>query len=466
MSTDLKAEFDSIRNNVTILQNSHELKDTDDWNDMECLPLSILRGISAIGWGDDGPTLPQRVGITPIVEENKDVVLQSNSGMGKTGAYAIATLAKIDDKLKKLQAIVVSPTRPLADQSSAILTRLGIYMGDEVEESGTGAKTYTGVSVLTAVGGGSTPEEDMAKLRAGFQIMCGTPGRIKDLLKRASRDGSGVDISDIRMVVLDEADVLLNKHVRPESSGSFYQDICEIFGIANQNNTMLVSATVTEDLLTFADKYLASERNDAGEPTKPPVKILLCQDRVTLKGIRQYFISVPAPRERDYKLETLNDILGSIPTQQTIIFVNKQESAEHIAHFLREKKFSAEAMYSQLPNQEQKNRSDRFKKGETRFLVSTNLFNRGIDIQSASLVFNYDMPNRDEEYIHRIGRSGRHGKKGTAISLIYTRTESTPPELIDRRTGETKEVVRKNVIETKFKTTITEITEGFDLSTI
>ncbi len=450
--TDAEKLFKETRNE-DILQKSEEVRLVKSFEDYR-LSDELLMGIYSNGF--ENPTLPQQC-LSGIME-GKDMVLQHNSGTGKTGAFTISALSKIDALEKKLQAIIVSNTRDLAIQSGSVIRTLGAYMGEKKPNHDTGKVHPVGVSVLTAVGG-TKVDDDMALLRGGVQVMCGTPGRVKDLLQRAGKPGSGIDISDVRILVLDEADLLLNQRINKDGSKSgFFDDICEIMQLSQPNNTMLVSATITDELLQFADSFLASERDESGAPTKPPVKVLLSRDRVTLRGINQYCIPVDCDVRQDNKLAVLDDILPAVPAQPTIIFVNDKSKAELLAAHLRDRhRFEAEAMHADLPNEERMIRSNNFRTGKTRILVSTSIYNRGIDIQVVSLVFNYDMPKDDFEYIHRIGRAGRHGRKGNAISFIYTKLDGyTPPEEL-MRDGRTRDEARKASIEERFATKINEL---------
>ena len=336
---------------------------------------TLVRGI--YNYGFEQPSKIQQLAIVPMRQQT-DILAQSQSGTGKTGAFTIGALSTVDATLKAPQVLVICPTRELSQQTERVAHAIGSYMN---------------LKVLSATGGNQI-RADVAALKAGAQFIVGTPGRIFDLICRGEL---GVDT--IRYVILDEADQMLEE---------LFAD--QIRAILNSKfppatRLALFSATMPANVLEIAENYLSN-----------PVRILLPPDEVTLEGIKQYYVQLD---REDWKLPVLLDLYQQITVNQALIYVNKRQKAEWLAKQLSSHGFTLEFIHGEMEVAERKKRMEDFRSGMTRVLISTDLLARGIDVQQVSLVINYEMPIQRENYVHRIGRSGRYGKKGVAINLIY-----------------------------------------------
>jgi superfamily II DNA/RNA helicase len=260
-----------------------------------------------------------------------------------------------------------------------------------------------GLKVLSATGGNQL-RNDINSLKAGAQFIVGTPGRIFDLIRRGD-----LSVDNIKYVILDEADQMLED--------LFAEQIKAILNNKFPSTTRLAlfSATMPVNVLEIAENYLNN-----------PVRILLPPDEVTLDGIKQYFVSL---EREDWKLPVLLDLYQQIAVNQALIYVNKRQKAEWLAKQLASQGFSLEYIHGEMEVGERKKRMDDFRSGQVRVLISTDLLARGIDVQQVSLVVNYELPIQRENYVHRIGRSGRYGKKGVAINLVYGDEVNTLKEI-------------------------------------
>ena len=341
------------------------------------LPDNLLRGIYAYGF--EKPSAIQSVAIAPLVK-GRDVLGQAQSGTGKTGTFGIGLLSRIDPDLKQTQGLIMAPTHELADQIATVIRALGSHMK---------------VQVVLAVGG--VPRHLNAReIRSGAHIVVGTPGRIYDLA--SSRD---LVFNSLRMFVLDEADEMLRDR--------FAEQVSEIvnIGLPKDCRVAFFSATMPPEVKDLADKILSD-----------PVRVTLKTADVKLDGIKQYYIEL---QDESWKLECFCDIFESLTIQSSIIFCNTKERAERLHATLTDRGFPVSVIYGEPMTQTVRQQRMRdFRSGATRVLIATNLLARGIDVQQVSVVFNFDMPQFEdkENYIHRIGRCGRFGRKGTAISLL------------------------------------------------
>ena len=335
----------------------------------------IIRGIYSYGF--ETPSKIQQVAIVPM-SKNNDILAQSQSGTGKTGAFTIGALSVLDSSIKAPQVIVICPTRELSQQTERVARALGNYMG---------------LKVLSATGGNQL-RSDISTLKAGAQFIVGTPGRIFDLIRRGD-----LAIEHMKYIILDEADQMLED--------LFAEQIRTILDNKFPASTRLAlfSATMPTNVLEIAENYLSN-----------PVRILLPPDEVTLDGIKQYFVGL---EREEWKLPVLLDLYQQIAVNQALIYVNKRQKAEWLAKQLAAQGFTLEYIHGEMEVADRKKRMEDFRSGQVRVLISTDLLARGIDVQQVSLVVNYELPVQRENYIHRIGRSGRYGKKGVAINLIY-----------------------------------------------
>lgn len=367
-----------------------ELTEHDSFDTMG-LSDHLLRGI--YGFGFERPSKIQSKGIVPMVQ-GRDLLAQAQSGTGKTGTFVIGSLSRMDPAIQKPQILVLVHVRELAQQIAKVATALGSYMG---------------LKVLCATGGNQL-RDDIRALENGAQFIVGTPGRIYDLVNR-----NVLDRSQIRVLVLDEADQMLED--------LFYEQVMCILNMGFPDNTQvaLLSATMPAEVVAVAEKIL---RN--------PVKILIEEtDNVKLDGINQYVI--PLERE-DWKFECICDLYKNLNITQALIFCNKRQKAEVLAEKMSAQGFPISCIHGEMDKKDRDKRLADFRMGNTRVLISTDLLARGIDVQQVSLVINYELPNSSENYIHRIGRSGRFGRKGTAINLILPEEDSARKDL-ERKYG-------------------------------
>jgi translation initiation factor 4A len=350
------------------------LKVYESFDDMDLGDI-LTRGIYTYGF--ERPSKIQQVAIVPMKEHN-DILAQSQSGTGKTGAFTIGALSAINPAIKAPQVLVICPTRELSQQTERVARAIGQYVN---------------LQVLSATGG-TQVRGDIAALKAGVQFVVGTPGRVFDLICREE-----LSVAHMRYVILDEADQMLEDlfadQIRAILSSKF----------PVETRLALFSATMPQNVLDIAEKYLTN-----------PVRILLPPDEVTLVGIKQYYVLL---EREDWKLHVLLDLYQQITVNQALIYVNKRQKAEWLAKRLMEEGFALQFIHGEMEVAERKKRMDDFRSGNIRVLISTDLLARGIDVQQVSLVINYEMPIQRENYVHRIGRSGRYGKKGAAINLVW-----------------------------------------------
>jgi translation initiation factor 4A len=343
------------------------------FDEMELNP-NLVRGIYSYGF--EQPSRIQQLAIIPMKGHN-DILAQSQSGTGKTGAFTIGALSIVDTSVKTTQVLVICPTRELSQQIENVAQSIGTYMN---------------LKVLSATGGNQI-RNDINALKRGIHFVVGTPGRIYDLIGRRE-----LCLDHIKYVIMDEADQMLED--------LFLEQIRMILNSNFPTTTKLAlfSATMPETMLTIAEKYLQN-----------PVRIRIPNDDVTLEGIKQYYVNI---EHEEWKLPTLLDIYQIITVNQAIIYVNKRLKAEWLVKQLSNSGFTIEYIHGDMEVEERRRHMDQFRSGSTRILISTDLLARGIDVQQVSLIVNYDMPLQQENYIHRIGRSGRYGRKGLAINLI------------------------------------------------
>ena len=344
----------------------------DNFEDLK-LKTNLLRGIYGLGYVK--PSVIQQKGILPVIQ-GKDTIAQAQSGSGKTATFSISILQNIDEEDLKTQALVIAPTRELADQIATVMTKLGLYM-----------KLKVHLSV-----GGTNVGEEKNKLKDGCHVVVGTPGRIKDMINRQY-----LSTSCLKMLVIDEADEMLGM--------GFLEQINEIIKMIPPDCQIgLFSATISPDIIKLTKDIM----ND-------PAKILVKKEDLTLEGIKQYYLSCSTDQN---KYENLFEIFSNIDINQCIIYCNTKEKTKTLAEKMTENDFMVSCINSELPQEKRNEIMKEFRDGATRILVSTDLLARGIDVQQVGLVINFELPPKKENYIHRIGRSGRFGRRGIAINLI------------------------------------------------
>jgi translation initiation factor 4A len=341
----------------------------DDMN----LKDDLLRGIYAYGF--EKPSAIQQRAIMPILAGH-DTIAQAQSGTGKTATFSISVLQQIDLKVNRCQALILAPTRELAQQIQKVVSALGDFLN---------------VASHACVGG-TLVRDDIRILKEGVQVVVGTPGRVYDMINRQI-----LVLSACRMFVLDEADEMLSR--------GFKDQIYDVFQFMPQTiQVCLLSATMPEEILEITHRFM---RN--------PIRILVKKDELTLEGIKQFYIGV---EREDWKLETLSDLYETLTITQAIIYCNTRRKVDWLTDKMGQRDFTVSSMHGDMNGQERELIMKEFRSGSSRVLITTDLLARGIDVQQVSLVINYDMPGNRENYIHRIGRSGRFGRKGVAINFV------------------------------------------------
>lgn len=304
------------------------------------------------------------------------MIAQAQSGTGKTATFSIGVLQSIDTSLRETQALVLAPTRELATQTQSVVLALGDYMNVQVH----------------ACIGGTKVGEDVKKLDYGQHVVVGTPGRVFDMIRRQN-----LRTRNIKMLVLDEADEMLSR--------GFKEQIYDIYRYLPPNTQIvLVSATLPHEVLDITTKFMTD-----------PVKVLVKRDELTLEGIKQFFVAV---EKEDWKFDTLCDLYDTLTITQAVIFCNTKRKVDWLTEKMREANFTVSAMHGEMPQKERDAIMQEFRSGASRVLITTDVWARGIDVQQVSLVINYDLPFNREAYLHRIGRSGRFGRKGVAINFV------------------------------------------------
>ena len=337
---------------------------------------TILRGVYAYGF--EKPSQIQ-VKAIPHVISGKDLVAQAQSGTGKTGAFSIGALSRIDDTQDVTQLLILTPTRELAEQVFNVVKEIS---------------SYTKIRVARCVGG-TNVSMCGEEMRQNPQVVIGTPGRVIDMLNRRHLVTSG-----IKTLVLDEADEML--------SFGFKDDMYTVIqNLKKDAQICLFSATLPPEILEMTQKFM----ND-------PVNVLVKQEELTLEGIQQFYVNV---NHSDWKYDVIVDLYDTINVNQCIIYINSRQRIVDIYQKLCENSFPVEYITGERSGPERTEIMEKFRAGQIRILLASDLLARGIDVQQLSLVINYDLPKEKETYIHRIGRSGRYGRKGVAINLICDR---------------------------------------------
>jgi len=344
----------------------------ENFDDME-LTDELLRGIYAYGF--EKPSAIQQRAIVPCIK-GMDVIAQAQSGTGKTATFAITVLQTIDTSLRETQALILAPTRELAQQIQKCVMALGDYMGAQCH----------------ACIGGTSVREDMSKLDGGQHVVVGTPGRVFDMISRKA-----LRTRDIKQFVLDEADEMLSR--------GFKDQIYDVFRHLNSDiQVILLSATMPEEVLEVTSRFM-----------REPIRILVKKEELTLEGIRQFYVSV---EREEWKLDTLCDLYETLTITQAVIFCNTRRKVDWLTEKMHQRDFTVSAMHGDMDQKERDVIMREFRSGSSRVLITTDLLARGIDVQQVSLVINYDLPTNRENYIHRIGRGGRFGRKGVAINFV------------------------------------------------
>jgi translation initiation factor 4A len=374
-----KVSGEEVDEHKDVHQETEEIDDTDYSNvvarsfDEMNLSEDLLRGIYCYGF--ERPSYIQQRAIIPLYK-GKDLIAQSQSGTGKTGTFLIGSVQKVNRNLNKTQVLILSPTRELSQQIFQVLSAF---------------TNSIDISKYLLIGGKNI-SQDFSQLDKGVQMVVGTPGRVYDMLKRYV-----LRTDHIHLVVLDEADEMLSR--------GFKDQIYEIFQyIPKSSQVALFSATMPPEALDITKRFM-----------KDPIEILVKNEELTLEGIKQYYVAVEC---ENWKFDTLCDLYSNFSVSQTIIYCNSKRKADWIKDRLIANGFTVECIHGDMRQKEREEILQGFRAGTHRILLATDIIARGIDVQQVSLVINFDMPRYREVYIHRIGRSGRFGRKGVAINFV------------------------------------------------
>lgn len=345
---------------------------TTTFDDMN-LKENLLRGIFAYGF--EKPSAIQQRAVKPILD-GRDVIAQAQSGTGKTATFAIGVLQTLDTSIRECQSLVLAPTRELAQQIVKVISALGDFLDVKIH----------------ACVGGTAVRDDIRTLQDGVHVVVGTPGRVYDMIQRRA-----LRLDHTKLFVLDEADEMLSR--------GFKDQIVDVFRFMPESvQSCIFSATMPLDVLEVTSKFM-----------RDPIRILVKKDELTLEGIRQFYI---ATEREEWKLETLCDLYTTLTITQAIIYCNTRRKVDYLTEEMQKRDFTVSSMHGDMDQRERDLIMREFRSGSSRVLITTDLLARGIDVQQVSLVINYDLPTNRENYIHRIGRSGRFGRKGVAINFI------------------------------------------------
>jgi superfamily II DNA/RNA helicase len=361
--------------------NAHELE-TDaytinSWDELSINPL-LLRGIYAYGFENPSPI--QKKSIVPILK-GKDVIAQAQSGTGKTACFAISSIELVNTSLKNTQAIIMSPTRELSAQIKSVVDALAINISSFKSQ---------------LLVGGTDLDNDIINLKENQpHVIIGCPGRIYDILRRKY-----INLELVKLLILDEADEML--------STGFKEQVYNIFNLLPSNiQKALFSASMPNTIDDLINKFVTD-----------PIKIVVKSEQLTLDGIKQYFVNL----ENDtMKYETLKDLFSTFSVSQCIIYCNSVTRVSELYDAMNSDGYPVCQIHSSLDKMTRQQNYDDFRRGKFRVLISSNVTARGIDIQQVSTVINFDVPKCIHSYLHRIGRSGRWGRKGVAINFITRR---------------------------------------------
>jgi len=374
MTTPEKEVVDEINSEEEEYDPSYEIQ---EWDDLE-LSNNILRGIYAYGYEKPSPI--QQKAIKPLIE-GKDIIAQAQSGTGKTATFTIGALSNINVSENKTQVLVLSPTRELTVQTARVFTSIGGMM--------------EGLKVQSLFGGSAVEEGSSFSNKNTPHVICGCPGRVYDMMRRDK-----IRSKDIKLIILDEADEML--------STGFKEQVYNIFQyLSTTVQVALFSATLPQSIFPIIKKIM---RN--------PVKISVKREMLTLEGIKQYYIAVDDDRQ---KYATLKTLFSFLSVSQCIIYCNSVRRVSDLYEAMKEDEFPVCCIHSSMEKAARDSAFNDFRSGASRVMISSNVTARGIDIQQVSIVINFDLPKCVHTYLHRIGRSGRWGRKGVGINFITRR---------------------------------------------
>jgi superfamily II DNA/RNA helicase len=374
---ELKTEETELETEIELETETENIPIFNSWDDFDLEP-NLLRSIYAHGF--EKPSTIQSKAIYPIMQ-GKDIIAQSQSGTGKTGAFTIGALSKVNINEKTNQVLIIAPTHELSYQITSVVRNLSAMM--------------KGIEVKTIVGGSSLNMDAYDMQHVTPHIIVGCPGRIYDMIKRTY-----INVKTLKLIIVDEADEMFSK--------GFKEQLWDIFNTLNEKTQIaLFSATLSNNINQIITHFM-----------KQPIKIYVKSENLTLEGIKQYFVAINDDRD---KYETLKDLYQIMSVSQCIIYANSVKRVIDLYEAMKDDGFPVCCIHSNMLSKEREQVFKEFKTGASRVLISTNVTSRGIDIQQVSVVINFDLPKDIHNYLHRIGRSGRWGRKGTGINLITKR---------------------------------------------
>jgi translation initiation factor 4A len=380
---------------------NEEIKVISNWDDFDFHD-NILRGIYSHGF--EKPSQIQQTAILPILEKH-DVIAQAPSGTGKTGAFTISSLQRLDLSNNTTQVLILAPTHELVKQIYGVITSVGSML--------------EGLKIKLLVGGTSVSDDAYDLRNNTPHVIVGSVGRVNDMMRRGN-----IQTKDIRLFVLDEADEML--------SGGFIDDIKQMFVTFGEDiQTAIFSATLPKEILELTDRFM-----------KSPKRITMEAEKLNLEGIQQFYVALSNDHD---KYATIMDLFSKLTVNQTIIYANSVNRVIDLYDAMKKDGCAVCCIHSNMTTQERHASLQSFRTGEHRVLISSNVTARGIDVHQVSFVINFDIPRCVHNYLHRIGRSGRWGKKGMAINFI-TREDVS---------------IMKN-IEKHYKSTIHELPASFE----
>jgi len=354
-----------------------DIRVTEKWDDM-MLPETVLRGVYSYGYEEPSPI--QKRAISPMLS-GRDMIAQAQSGTGKTATFSIGSMSQIDLENAHVQIVCLSPTRELAIQIATVYKGIGEFL--------------TGLKVMTLVGGESVDNNIRSLKKDTPHVVIGTPGRVFDMVRRRA-----LILRHVKTFILDEADEMLSHGFKEQ-----VQDIFEY--LPEKVQTCIFSATIPKYVFDVTNKFM-----------KNPLQIIVKAEQLTLEGISQHYIAV---RDDVEKYDVLIDLYSSISVGHCIIYANSVPRVHDLHQAMLADGYPVCAIHSSMTKQEREVSLSDFRVGNSRVLISSNVTARGIDVQQVSCVINFDIPRDVSTYLHRIGRSGRWGRKGMGLNLITER---------------------------------------------
>ncbi len=377
----------------------------------------VLRAIEDMGFSEATEIQAKSI---PLIRTGKDIIGKSNTGTGKTAAFGIPAIESISYEKKGVEVLILCPTRELAMQACDEIKKFSKYMGWVKP---------------CAVYGGASMDRQILDLKKGANIVVGTPGRVMDHMRRRT-----IKLENLKMIILDEADEMLNMGFREDIETILQQ-------IPEERQTIMFSATMPPAILAITNQY----QND-------PELIKIDQKYRTVDTIEQYYFDIPA----GMKTEAMQYLLMAYEPKASMIFCNTKKMVDELTDALTAKGFKAAGLHGDMKQQQRSFVMDKFKSGRINILIATDVAARGIDVSGVDVVFNYDLPQDNEYYIHRIGRTGRAGKSGTAYTLISNRKQICDLRALSRyiktEIQEKELPQRSQIIESKMLKVVSRIT--------